>query len=404
MKNVLVTATTFPRWKGDPEPGFVYFLSNSLAKRNYHMSILVPHFFRAKKFEKMDSVYVYRFKYFPEKFQKVCYDGGIIPNFKKYFSAKMALPFMILFELINIKKIVKRGKINLIHAHWILPQGFLAAIIKKFYKTPYIVTVHGGDIFPLRRNKILRRLIKFVLKNCDYCTVNSSATKKAVLEICNIKNIELIPMGVDLETFSKGKDDNELKKRLGIEDKFLLTVGRLTEQKGIKYLLFSMKDVLRYFPKTKLVIIGDGIERENLERLTKKLNLENNIIFTGKIPNEKLPDYYASADIFVSPSIIDSIGWGEGMGIVFLESIAAGTPVIGSNVGGIPDIIKNNKTGLLIEQKNIPQIANAIKKILKDKNLGNKLVKQGKEHIKEKYSWENITKKFENIYSILGEQ
>src|SRR3989344_3259914 len=114
MKNILVTATTFPRWENDPEPGFVYSLSKLLA-RYYNINVLVPHFFRAKRFENSGNLNIYRFSYFPEKFQKVCYDGGILSNMKKSFLAKIGFPFLVFFEFFNALILVKKNNINMIH-------------------------------------------------------------------------------------------------------------------------------------------------------------------------------------------------------------------------------------------------------------------------------------------------
>ncbi len=400
MKNVLVLTTTFPRWENDPEPGFVYSLSKLLG-RDYNVSVLVPHFFRAKKFEKKENLNIYRFSYFPEKFQKVCYDGGILSNMKKSFLAKIGFPFLVFFEFFNVLILVKKKKIDIIHAHWILHHGLIAAIIKKIYGIPFIVSSHGGDIFPFKDNWFFKMFIRFVLRNCDYCTTNSSVTKEAVLSVLEINDIEIIPMGVDLNEFSETKRDNSLKKELNINGEFLLSVGRIVEQKGINYLINAMPEILNDFSNAKLIIVGDGNEKENLEKLTKKLKLENNIIFTGKLPNNKLPRYYATADVFIAPSIKDSYGWVEAMGIVFLESLSSGTPIIGSNIGGIPDIIRDNETGLLVEQKNSKEIAIAVKKILKDKNFARKLVKNGQNFIKTNYSWDSVSYRFKKVYSVI---
>lgn len=400
MKNVLVLATTFPRWDNDPEPGFVYYLSKLLS-RDYNVNVLVPHFFRAKKFEKKGNLNIYRFSYFPEKFQKVCYDGGILSNMKKSFLAKIGFPFLIFFEFFNALILVKKKKIDIIHAHWILHHGLIAAIIKKIYGTPFIVSSHGGDIFPFRNNWFFRVFIRFVLRNCDYCTANSSITKKAVLSVLKVKNIEVIPMGVDLNEFMENKKEDSLRKELNISGEFLLSVGRIVEQKGINYLINAMPEILDEFSNAKLIIVGDGNERKNLEKLTKRLKLEKNVVFIGKLPNNKLPRYYATADVFIAPSIKDSYGWVEALGIVFLEALSSGTPVIGSNIGGIPDIIKDNETGLLVEEKNSKEIAIAVKKILKDKNLARRLVRNGQKHIRNSYSWEGVSNKFRSVYSVV---
>ena len=404
MKKVFVVASTFPRWKKDTTPGFVYDLSKLLAK-HYNLIVLVPHYYKSKKIERMDNLEIYRFPYFyPEKYQKLCYEGGILPNIKKSLLAKIQIPFLLISEFFSMRRLIKKEKIQMIHAHWIIPQGFLGAIFKKIYALPLIVTVHAGDIFPLK-NKILKQFAKFALENCDCCTVNSSATKKAVLGITNnIRNIKIIPMGVDLSLFNPNKKDKSVKDKLKIKDKFLLAVGRLAEKKGFKYLIKAMPVVLKKFPNAKLVIVGSGPEKDNLINLSRELGVSKNIVFAGEIQNKILPAYYATADVFVLPSIITKSGDTEGLGVVLLEGIASGTAVIGSDVGGISDIIKHNKTGLLVGEKDPKGLSNAIIKLLSDNNLRKRLIKNGQIHVRQNYSWSSIIKKFSNIYKNLLER
>ncbi|MBS3166630.1 glycosyltransferase family 4 protein [Candidatus Woesearchaeota archaeon] len=397
VKRILVTATTFPRWKDDTEPKFVYDLSVLLAKKGHKITVLVPHYYKAKVNEIMGGLRVFRFRYFFPKLEKLCYDGGILPNMKKYTIAKILPPFLSIAGLLSTIYRVKKDKIEVIHAHWILPEGFTAYLVKKVFKVPYVVTVHAGDIFPLK-NKIFRYLAKLTLKNADYCTANSNYTKSEICKIWNSKDIKIIPMGVDLKRFNPNKKRDELKKELEIKDRFILSVGRLAEKKGIKYLILALPIVLKKFPKLKLVIIGDGPEKEKLMNLVKEVKLEKNILFANKLINNKLPEYYATADLFVGPSIVTLSGDTEGLGVVFLEALASETPVIGSNVGGIPDIIKDGKTGLLVEQKNSEKLAETIIYALSNYEESKSLAKNGREYIKARYSWENVSNKFDEIF------
>lgn len=398
MKNVLVLTSTFPRWKNDTTPGFVFYLSELLSKK-YNIKILAPHYHKSKKNEKIGALGINRFQYFyPAKYQKLCYDGGILPNLKKSLLAKIQVPFFLSSELFSAKKLVNKEKINLIHAHWLIPQGLVGVILKKLYGIPLIVTVHAGDIFPLN-NKFLKSIARFILNNCDVCTVNSIATKKAILNLTkNIKHIDIIPMGVDLDLFSPIKKTKSIKEKFRIKGPFLLTVGRLVQKKGVKYLFKAMPFVLKKFPGAKLVIVGDGPEKENLINLSKELKIENNVIFVGNIQNKLLPNYYATADIFILPSIITESGDTEGLGVVLLEAIASGTVVIGSNVGGIPDIIKDRKTGLLVDEKESNQISEAIIKLLSKRNLRKRLIRNGILHIEKNYSWKSVVDKFKETY------
>jgi len=397
-KTILVTGTTFPRWENDTEPRFVYDLAKQFAKK-YKIIILVPHHFKAKKYEEKEGMRICRFPYFyPSRLQKLCYDGGILPNIKKSFLAKIQIPFLVAAELFAIRKIVKKENIDFIHAHWIVPQGFIAAIIKKLYSIPYIVTAHAGDVFPLR-SRFLRFFGKVALNNCSYCTVNSGATRKSVLNVLNIKNVSIIPMGVDLSEFSAKKKDDSIRKRYHIKYPFILSVGRLAEKKGIPYLIKAMPYVIEKLPNTKLMIIGDGPKKEEISCLVNKLGINDNIIFIGKIPNKELAKYYASCDVFVLPSIITEEGDTEGLGVVLLEALASGTAVIGSSVGGIPDIIKDGKTGLLTEQKNPEDISRKIIYMTNHKKKRKDFIERGQKLIKKRFSWSVVADDFFKVYN-----
>ena len=396
-KNVLVTATTFPRWKGDTEPSFVFYLSRLLAEKGHNVIVLAPHFKGAKRFEVMDGVKVHRFRYFlPEGMQRLCYEGGILENMKKSFLARMQAPFLLVSELFSIRRILKKEKIGIIHAHWIIPQGLIAALLRRRYGVKVISTAHAGDVFPLKK-RLFRRIAAYTIRNSDYVTVNSSYTKDAINKIKKAKNISVIPMGVDLQKFNPKNKKEAIKKKLGIKKELILSVGRLAEKKGIKYLVMAMPKVLERFQDARLVIVGDGPEKERISRMVSDLSLGKNIMLPGKIRNEELPSYYAAADLFAGPSIVTATGDTEGLGVVFLEALASGTAVVGSDVGGIPDIIKHEKTGLLVREKDPNGLASAIIRMLSDRRLREKTANAGRKHVLQNYSWDKVADNFDKI-------
>ena len=323
----------------------------------FDVIVLAPHHGGARQFEEMCGVRVYRFPYFyPKKYQDLCWGGGILPNMRRSNLAKIQLPLLFIAEMYHTLRIIKKEDIDLIHAHWILPQGMIGAIYKKLYKIPLVVSLHGvGDMFPL---KYLKSLGKFTLDSCDFCTVNSPATKKAVLEleVQNIKQkIEKIPMGVDIERFTpkKSRRDSDFTKGGAFtkDSLIILFIGRLIMEKGVKYLIGAMPVVLKEHPTARLIIVGEGPEKNDLMQLSKKLDVDKNISFKGELPNDELPGLYRNSDIFVLPSIVNKAGDTEGLGVVLLEAMASKVPVIGSNVGGIPEVIKDGKTGMLVAEK-----------------------------------------------------
>ncbi len=386
-KKLLVFASTFPRWKNDTLPPFVYELSKRLTKE-FDISVLAPSFPGAKDFEFMEGMKVYRFHYFIKKYEKLAGSGGILPMLKKNPLFYFQVPFFMLGEYIALKKAIKEINPDIIHAHWIIPQGLIASLMNK----PYLVTTHGGDIFGLQ-GKFFTFLKKRTLKKAKSISVVSNAIKNEIFKKINPNlKIEIIPMGVDSKLFNPNKRDLFIKKKYQIGGPFLLFVGRLAEKKGVKYLLDAMPKVIREFPKTKLMIVGTGPLEQELKQQTKNLRLEKNIIFTGAIQNKEIPKYCATADIFIGPSIIARGGDTEGFGLTFVESGLSGCWLIGSDVGGISDIIQNGKNGFLIKEKNVKDLSD---KIIKSIRINKS--KNSRTELRNKFDWEIIAKKYSEI-------
>ena len=404
---ILTLASTFPRYRGHFAANFIYELAKGLKKKGFEIIVLTPHHPDTKLKEEVDGLKIYRFPYFyPLKYQTLYRDDfGFVYNFKRSNLAKIQAPFFFLSELFSAIRIIRKEKIDVIHSHWLVPQGLVGAICKKVFGIPHVTTVHGADINTIKKleilsgkkSKILSGIFSFVLHNSDKINANSSYTKSIVLSIDGrVKNkIEIIPMGVDINRF-KHEDDINIKEDFDAEY-LILSVGRLIDWKGTKYLITAMKEIIKKIPNAKLVIGGIGPEKENLEKLTEELKLKNNVIFTGYIEDIDLLKYYASSDIFVLPSI-NLNGHTETLGVVLLEAMACGTPVIGSNVGGIPDIIKDGYNGFLVSEKSPEDLADKIIELLSNKELAEEFATNGLKTVQEKFSWISVTERFIEVY------
>jgi len=319
-RKVLVLASTFPRWKNDTNPPFVYDLSKGLAEK-MDVTVLAPHYPGAKDSEQMGKLKVHRFHYFFERFEKLAGNGGMLPTLKANKWYYLTVPFFMLAEIYTTLKLVKKIKPDVIHAHWILPQGLAALTNKIINKTPYVITSHGSDLHSLG----FIYLKTVILRNAKHITVVSEYLKNIVetLDKSLISRTDVIPMGVDSKLFNPDKYDEKLKKQYGISGPFLLFVGRLVPEKGIVQLINAMSTVISTNPNAKLIIVGSGTIENQLVELVTKLRLQRHIIFTGEIPHNSLPKYFATADIFVSPSN------NEGFGLTLLESLISNTFTIG---------------------------------------------------------------------------
>lgn len=393
MKILFVTSK-FPRWKNDPQPAFTYYLAKELVKVGHEIHVIAPHYPKSKLTEIFEGIYVYRFRYFiPSSLEKLAYGAGIPTNVKNSLLAKLQIPLFTLSEIIFVRKLIKKINPNLIHAHWAFPQGLAAQLTG----LNYITTIYGGEIFLARKYKLIK-ILDSIIKN-SYKSFALTSGLKDIMEEFGIKSkIEIIPLGVDIKIFKKSINKN-LKKKYCQNNEFLvISVGRLVEKKGMEYLIHAFKKVKSEIKKVKLIIVGDGPLYNKLLTLRDKLELKKDVIFTKEINHILLPKYYSASDLFVLPSIIDNIGDRETQGVVFLEAMACGVPVIGTNTGGIPDIISNKDVGVLIPEKDSEKLADEIIRLLKNKKLRENYSGNGYNHTLKNFSWEKIAKKYISTY------
>ncbi len=392
-KKLLVTTSTFPRWENDTDPPFVYELSRRLAN-SFDITVLAPNYPGALTREEMSGIQVHRFRYFFKKLEILAGSEGILPTLKKNVSFNLLVPFFLLGEFLALVKLTRKIKPDIIHAHWILPQGFIAALAKKITGVPFVVTTHGGDIYGLQ-GKFATALKRYALHNAAHVTVVSKDIQQTIIKKFG-KNIltGVISMGVDSQLFHPDKKDLSLREKNKISGPFLLFVGRLTEKKGVRYLIEAMVSVLKNSPETKLMLIGTGELHHELSRLVVSLGLQENVIFTGAIPNNELPKYFATADIFIGPSIQAEGGDTEGLGLTFVEAGMSGCIVIGTDVGGIGDIIEHGKTGFLIKEKDSKAIADVLVSILGDKQKLAGIRENARKKMVSQFDWQSIADQY----------
>ncbi|MBQ0725253.1 MAG: glycosyltransferase [Cycloclasticus sp.] len=395
---VLLLTSSYPRNDSDNSSVFLRYLATNLAKQGVDIHVLAPDHPRVKNAALDAGVKNHWFQYLPKQWQQLTYGSGILPNLKRNKLLYLHVPFFLISMFFSLLFLCKKIKPDVIHAHWIIPQGFIAVIVGKLLNIPVIATAHGGDAFSLNTD-LLSRLKVFTLKRCKFWTANTSATAKAFGTTSDLPKPIIIPMGVDIEHFRSGNADNVL----GTETrKIILFVGRLVEKKGVKYLIkaFSMLPKKTQDEST-LWIVGDGDERKSLEHQAQNLGVKN-IKFWGQIQNKQLPDFYAAATLFVAPSIIDSKGDTEGQGVILLEAMASKTPIIATTVGGISEVITDGKTGLLVQQKNSSALSTAIQLLVNNPKTTEAYSGSALEHLVKTYSWEPIAQQFISIFNDLS--
>jgi len=277
----------------------------------------------------------------------------------------------------QLKKRLKEFKPTVLHAHFVSSYGLIGALSN--YQ-PLVISVWGKDIydFPLK-SKLNRKLIEFTLSKADQICSTSHVMAKVTSHYTN-KKIEVTPFGVDLTKFypeSQSEQDNKLIT--------IGTVKALEDKYGICDLIKAFHNFRQDFPNSKLVIAGEGPQKEEYIQLAKDLGISNETTFTGRIPNDEVPQLIRSFSIFAVPSTEDS----ESFGVAAVESMACGVPVVVSNVGGLPEVVKDDITGIVVEKNNPHMLAEAFKKLGANRELRETMGADGVLHVKHHYNWAN---------------
>jgi glycosyltransferase involved in cell wall biosynthesis len=317
----------------------------------------------------------------------------MIDNVKEGFFVKFQFLTFIIFNVVN--SCWKLKDMDIVHVQWPIPNGLGALFLKKFFKIPYINTIHGEEVYLSKRYHTLF-ILKSMVNNSSKTITNSSATLKSCLDGGLDQNkLKIIPFGVDSSYFKPlNVDKNE-------EIFEILSVGYLIERKGFKYLISAVKEVLKVHNNVRLKIVGSGPEEQPIKNQINEFDLEKHVEIISNISDEELLKMYNSSDLFVLPSIVDSQGNTEGLGVVLLEAMACKLPVIGSNIGGIPDIVHDGETGLLFPQKNVSELSKSINKIIENPDISERIAESGYQMVKDNFSWERIAKDYIDVYNSL---
>jgi glycosyltransferase involved in cell wall biosynthesis len=396
-KTVLIVTSSYPKHEGEPSGIFLHHLSRQLVGVGWKVLVLAPNFPGGQPVQVLDGVEVRRFNYFVPRHQALCYRSGMLPNLKQSLLLWFQVPFYLASLFASVLRAIHRDSIDVINAHWVVPQGIVTRLVQMFSPVPVVLTVHGGDIFAFQ-GRIGRWLKRMALKRAGACTANSAFTREQILQLCPTADVSIVPMGVDVAAFEPKLKNLSLRRNLRVEAEMILFVGRLVEKKGVHNLLAAMQRVLRNFPKATLVLVGDGTQRHELEQMAQRLKIAGSVRFLGKLPHAQLPQYYAAADLFVGPSVVDRSGDTEGLGVVFIEAASAGLAMVGTSVGGISDVLIHDVTGIAVEPDQPEALADAIERLLSDEPLRRRLGEAARQHALSQFSWSQVAERFSGVF------
>lgn len=285
----------------------------------------------------------------------------------------------------------QKYELELIHSHY--PAATMACALNRAINSiPYVTTLHGYELqlFLMRDFQYYAAQIGFSQASTIISVSNAMAEEFRRVMQTQDTPMDIVPDGVDMNPKPGGRD--LVRKALNIEDSFVyLFIGRLTFEKGVSELLHAFLTVTSQINNCHLIIIGKGHMEGEIDSFIKNNNLDEKITMAGEVEHSAIADYYAAADLFVLPS------YNESLGTVILESLRCGTPVLATRVGGIPEIVEEEKNGLLVPVKDTNALTNSMLLVAKDKDYFNQL-KIGASQQITKYDWKYLCNSIIEIY------
>ena len=451
---VLVIGSVYPRFQEDAEVPWLRTSIAHLKKAGVEIQVLAPAY-KGLKSHDIDGTHVNRFRYAPASWEILTHEEGAPSKMaSKPWLQLLAIPYII-NGFIQCLRICRKWHPDVIHAHWPFPHAYIALGAAKLFKIPLVLNFHGAELLLIRKKKWVKPFLKFAISQAQAVFANSSFTASKIKALRNV-NVEWSPYGTTLEVDSRKSEVGSTPHPVNGKFKILF-VGRHIERKGICYLIEAAK----YLPadqfEIRIVGVGDLTEQLKAQAeavgsrqsevgseskchsssrldccsypIQTQASVQSNlachsgtegskdesssstlchpernegspasIIFTGKLSPEDLANEYKTANVFVLPAIVDSKGDTEGLGVVLIEAMELGLPIVASNVGGIPDVVIDGESGILVPEKNPVALADAFKRLASDPSLVEKLLAGARNRIDECFTWDGIIERQVEVY------
>lgn len=387
---VLYLVTNFARWEGDVHSPWFVELIPLLRERGVEVDVLAPSY-QGLKDQVVYDIPVYRFRYFFSPWETLTHTEGAPNKIRQNPLYLLLVPFYLCFGALSTIRRCRRQPYDIIHVHWPMPQGLLGIVGRWSGGGRLVTTFYGADLALTRRFPFLRLLLIKFVRASDAVTAISSFTGSQVEAMTGVRPV-VIPYGVNMPPPREYVPPPPGPRQI-------LAIGRLIERKGHVYLVQALAELTKRRSDVRLTILGRGSERARLESLIHELGLADKVRLLDYVSDEELAELYQQCDLLVQPSITDSGGDFEGLGMVLLEAMSYQKPVVATRVGGILDIVRHNETGVLVEERDPQALAQAIEAVLADETWARELGQAGLAYAKEYFSWPRIVDQVMALYS-----
>lgn len=371
---ILVATHNYPRFPGDPAGGYVRQLALGFQQRGHTVQVIAPHTPHTAEAETEAGVSVRRFRYAPASLEQIGYRGEARPSRLLSAPAALLLPAYLFAFRRALGAMVRQLRPDVIHAHWWIPAGRLASPLSP----PLVITSHGSDVRLLERSGLLRYSARGVARRASRWTAASRFLASDIerLLALPVGTVAVTSMPVDLALFAQGSAVPKASPAR------ILYAGNLLASKGVDILVTALGLLRDRGVECTLRLLGEGPLRASLEHQVRALRLENRVIIVPFVPQTAMPAEYGAATITVLPTR----GQAEGLGLTLVEALMAGSAVVGTPAGGIPEVVQHEQTGLIVPDGDPAALADTLARLLADAALRARLTAAGQVHVRQLYS------------------
>jgi len=390
---VLYLVTAYARDPADVITPWLVETIRRLAARGVAVEVLAPAY-RGLASQTIDGVRVHRFRYAPRGWETLTHDQTAPDRIRERPWFLGLVPGYVAAGSRAAAKLARDGGFDVVHAFWPIPQGLLGLHAKRRSGLPLVSTFFGVELTWMERQfPFLAPLLRRIVRGSDAVTAISTYTADRLRKQVPGVDPAIIPFGAAVDAPAEPPPYTYDGAR-AFE---LLFVGRLVERKGVHLLL----DALASLPAERralLHVVGDGPDRAKLEEQARRLELGGRAIFHGFVSKEELQRRLETCDAFVLPAVVDAKGDTEGLGVVLIEAMSYARPVIASAAGGIVDIVRDRRNGLLVPPGDAPALAAAIAGMMDDPARAREFGLNGREDVAANFSWDVIADRLAEIY------
>ena len=381
---ILVVSTAFPRDADDPTVKWLAETIRRLRARGYAIEVFTSAY-KGGGNTTLDGIPIHRFRYFFRRWENLTHEESAPDRMRRSLFYTILPAFYLLFGSVAIWRLQRREQYDIVHVHWPLPHalfGWVARAARR--RTRIIMQFYSIELrWVNERIAILRGFLRRAIRTADRVVAISTSTAREVTALAGAIPVEVIPYAVEMPAHPAVRDPATI-----------LYVGRLVERKGVAYLI----DAMALLPQAKVVLIGDGPEREALEARANERGVTDRVSFRGWVTPEELDRAYATATAFALPAVVDKRGDTEGLGMVLMEAMSYRVPVVTTALGGITDIVDDGKTGVIVPPNDATALAAALRRLIEDRQLAEQLGVDGQLAVERRFSWARIIDQFAALY------